>query len=470
MRTKNLRRVLLLFAVVALAICMAQTAVFAENTVSISNGVYENGSITVTGSINAKGAYMNILAIRTDNQNVQVSDYATNEELSEAIVFIDQVTADTDNFEKTWTFPVKDTVSGNYVVVFVSGTNASVQRLAIPLDGTTPPPVYENGTFALVPYTGGRSYYLAGTQEPAFTLTGDDAWKEQLDIKVYWQTVEERATIDKTAGTITMAVPQTVTTYTIKANNTSDNYPAFSQETTFKYVSAAGAEFAALPADLGVTVDKSDDSKYSFVVPANTSNVTFTATVDGVAVDGKSFDVEKGDEAKTVVITATAPQTLSKSYTVTVPAREASGEPAVSADAVTIIKEDGAVITNAYKKYIGTGHMIVTIDAADIDPDAQNVTVGGVEFYYVAKCNYFVGIVPVYADEAAIADAAVIADGASDLIEYGKDPIDGELGERIDNGDYIAVKKIALGKVNAPTDKQLLSADVADGVMDGLID
>ncbi|MBO4896969.1 MAG: hypothetical protein J5590_01565, partial [Clostridia bacterium] len=37
-------------------------------------------------------------------------------------------------------------------------------------------------------------------------------------------------------------------------------------------------------------------------------------------------------------------------------------------------------------------------------------------------------------------------------------------------GDYIAVKKIALGKVNAPTDKQLLSADVADGVMDGLID
>ncbi|MBO4897394.1 MAG: hypothetical protein J5590_03760, partial [Clostridia bacterium] len=467
MLTFNVSRKIFVFVlVIALLFCFAQTVVFAANTVNVKDGVYSNGIITVTGAITTKGAEMTMLAIRTNNPEVQLSDYATPEDLAEAVQYIDQVTADSDNFEKTWTFTLRDGGTGDYVVVFVSGTDTNVARLAIPLvsyDGTNGTVTFENGSDFV-------------DNAPVFVVAGgDDDWAGQLEAAVtdgYGDAVD--AYVDIAAGTVTMEALFEKTTYTLTIENTSDDYPPFTATKVFTLISEEGAaaavaieELNVLPANLGIKVDRGDDA-YIFTIPEDTENITYTVTVDGEVVAERPLVVNKAvDEDRTVVVTAVANGTdETKTYQARIPGKGADA-PEITEDDVNIITASGGV----YKRHLGAGNVIVTIAAGDIiDPSVETVTVGGVEFYYVAKCNYFVGVVSEYADKAAVLEDIDIADGASDVIEYGKDPINGELGERIDNGDYIAVKKIALGKVNAPTDKQLLSADVADGVMDGLID
>jgi hypothetical protein len=223
-----------------------------------------------------------------------------------------------------------------------------------------------------------------------------------------------------------------------------------------------------LPAHLGVTVDKGDDA-YTITLPEDTENVTFTATVDGVATEDNPFVVERAAEdgdSKTVVVTATANGTdVTKTYNVTVPAKGVVG-PVIAEDDVEINKGKGD--KGAYVKQKGTGYVIATIAAGDIDPTLNKVYVGGVEFYYVASRNYFVGIVPEYETKAALIADVEIADGASDTIKYGKDPA-ADQSKAITTTDFGIVKRIALAKVANPSDKELLASDVGNGVMDGEI-
>ncbi|MBO4896989.1 MAG: hypothetical protein J5590_01665 [Clostridia bacterium] len=472
-KSRNFKRALIVIAALALIICFAQTVVFAANTVNVKDGSYSNGTISVTGSIGTKGAEMTMLAVRTNNENVQLSDYETPDALAADVQYIDQVTATDDNFEKTWTFELRENTEGSYshVVVFVSGTDANTVSLAIPLDE-------KNGVNGTVTFANGSDFV---DNAPTFEAAGgDDNWKGQLEGTVKDASGNPvEATVDITAGTITMEAPFEKTSYTVTITNTSDDYPDFTASKTFTLISADGAaaaeaieELNALPADLGVNVDKGDDA-YTITIPDNTDNITYTVTVAGEEVTDRPVVVnraEEGGDTQVVTVKAAANGTDAvKTHSVNVPAKGVVGPAITEADVTIIADEEGETITDVYKKFIGKGNIIVTIAEGEIDPETQNVKVNGKDFYYVAKRNYFVGIVPA-ADKAAIIDAVEIGDGASDAIEYGKDPIEGDPGTRLDNGDWAAIKKISLNKVAHPTDKQLLASDVSDGVMDGVID
>ena len=132
-----------------------------------------------------------------------------------------------------------------------------------------------------------------------------------------------------------------------------------------------------------------------------------------------------------------------------------------------VLAEDDAPV---YEDIIDGDNVVLTIESDTIDPAAKKITVGGMELFYVAARDCFVGIVPKYESNAALLADVVISGEPSDTLVYGKDPINGEPDEPIDSADYMAVKRLALGKVANPTVKQILSADIGNGEMDGCID
>ncbi|MBO4898322.1 MAG: hypothetical protein J5590_08510, partial [Clostridia bacterium] len=175
-----------------------------------------------------------------------------------------------------------------------------------------------------------------------------------------------------------------------------------------------------------------------------------------------SFDVAGGvmdGKLKNADYIAVKRVALAKDDDLAINKNEQSTEPVV--EDVEIITADGGV----YNNYLDTDNVIVIISGY-IDPEIGNVTVGGIDLYYVESRDYFVGIVPAEyaADEDAVKAATVVADGASETIVYGKIP--GTEGA-INEDDVEMAKKLALRKIENPTAKQLLSFDVAGGVMDG---
>ena len=75
-KSRNFKRALAVITVLAMVICLAQTVVFASNTVDVKDGSYNGTEVSVTGSISTKGAEMTMLAVRTDDPNVALSSYA----------------------------------------------------------------------------------------------------------------------------------------------------------------------------------------------------------------------------------------------------------------------------------------------------------------------------------------------------------------------------------------------------------
>lgn len=446
-KSRKFRRALAVISAVALMICMAQTAVFADNTVDVYNGTYADGSVTVTGSINAKGAEMTMLAVRTDDENIELDSFATPEDLANAVMYIDQITATSDNFENTWPFALRDSVSGDFVVVFVSGTDANTAKIAIPLEEKSG----VNGTAEIA-----GTEFVGSLPDPLVVLTGgDDNWAGQLEIKAYDG--------DNEVDLATLEAPFEAKEYKVTVNNTSADYPAYSKEFTFSYISAAGDEFAKLPANLGVEVDKTtDENKYSFVVPEDTENIKYTVKVDGVDETNKSFDVEKSEVARTVVVTAKAEGSdAEKTYTVSVPA---IGEvaPAITSENVEIIN------SNAYS--LGKTLVAVTVGADVVDPATSSLTIGEDTIYYAPKKNTFYGVVnSALAPDAATAASNIVIgakeEGALDLyfgVTVEKAGKEAQAAQDFSN----ALKKYLKKPVDL-TEKQYIAIDVAAAKPDG---
>ena len=117
--------------------------------------------------------------------------------------------------------------------------------------------------------------------------------------------------------------------------------------------------------------------------------------------------------------------------------------------------------------------LVIVKTEAEVDISKESVKVGDVTLFYVNDKGYFVGIVPAYASAADAAAVAEIVATPSEVIRYGKASDAEDINDPYDSGDFAEVKKIALAKIAAPTDKQLISCDVCgdlDNEMDGAVD
>lgn len=460
-KTKKSMRALAFIITVMMIACLAPTVSFAANTVTMDDIVADGNSITVGGSIE-KGAELTMLAVRANAELTSLSGMS-DADLEKAIMYIDQVTMGDEKYTKT--FELRDSAEGNVITVFMGGTDAAMVYKSykmVAAAGT----VEINGTD-----------FVAGTTEPKLTAS-DETWFATLDKAIYVKGDEEKNSAGNVAadGTITIDTPSNEkTTYVVELTTpASSDYAAFTKTFEFTYITADGDKISKLPANLGVTVDKdSNAAKYTITVPADDNGIVYSATVDGADQDLtlRTFDVERpaddgNDETtlkKTVVVTATA-GTATKTYTIEV-LEQGAAAPAIKDTEITFIGED------VYDK---AGMVLVIVKTeAEVDISKESVKVGDVTLFYVKDKGYFVGIVPAYASAADAAAVAEIVATPSEVIRYGKASDAEDINDPYDSGDFAEVKKIALAKIAAPTDKQLISCDVCgdlDNEMDGAVD
>lgn len=460
-KTKKSMRALAFIITVMMIACLAPTVSFAANTVTMDDIVADGNSITVGGSIE-KGAELTMLAVRANTELTSLSGMS-DADLEKAIMYIDQVTMGDEKYTKT--FELRDSAEGNVITVFMGGTDAAMVYKSYKMI-TAAGTVEINGTD-----------FVAGTTEPKLTAS-DETWFATLDKAIYVKGDEEKNSAGNVAadGTITIDTPSNEkTTYVVELTTpASSDYAAFTKTFEFTYITADGDKISKLPANLGVTVDKdSDAAKYTITVPADDNGIVYSATVDGAVQDltSRTFDVERpaddgNDETtlkKTVVVTATA-GTATKTYTIEV-LEQGAAAPAIKDTEITFIGED------VYDK---AGMVLVIVKTeAEVDISKESVKVGDVTLFYVKDKGYFVGIVPAYASAADAAAVAEIVATPSEVIRYGKASDAEDINDPYDSGDFAEVKKIALAKIAAPTDKQLISCDVCgdlDNEMDGAVD
>lgn len=465
-KTKKSMRALAFIITVMMIACLAPTVSFEANTVTMDDIVADGNSITVGGSIE-KGAELTMLAVRANAKLTSLSDLSdmSDADLEKAIMYIDQVTMGDEKYTKT--FELRDSAEGNVITVFMGGTDAETvvyKSCKMPAAAGT---VTINGTD-----------FVAGTTEPKLTAS-DETWFATLDKAIYVKGDEEKNSAGNVAddGTITIDTPSNEkTTYVVELTTpASSDYAAFTKTFEFTYITADGDKISKLPANLGVTVDKdSDAAKYTITVPADDNGIVYSATVDGADQDltSRTFDVERpADDGnaettlkKTVVVTATA-GTATKTYTIKV-LEQGAAAPAIKAENVEI-----AVAKDAYKDQKGAGYSVIVIrpDADTVDPETQSIKVGDVTLFYVKKPDYYVGIVPVYNDAEAVATEATIETVASEKLVYGKAADASDITKPVSAVDFGGAKRIVLKKDKTPSDKRLLSADVANGAMDGKV-
>ena len=460
-KTKKSMRALAFIITVMMIACLAPTVSFAANTVTMDDIVADGNSITVGGSIE-KGAELTMLAVRANAELTSLSGMS-DADLEKAIMYIDQVTMGDEKYTKT--FELRDSAEGNVITVFMGGTDAAMVYKSYKMI-TAAGTVEINGTD-----------FVAGTTEPKLTAS-DETWFATLDKAIYVKGDEEKNSAGNVAadGTITIDTPSNEkTTYVVELTTpASSDYAAFTKTFEFTYITADGDKISKLPANLGVTVDKdSNAAKYTITVPADDNGIVYSATVDGADQDLtlRTFDVERpaddgNDETtlkKTVVVTATA-GTATKTYTIEV-LEQGAAAPAIKDTEITFIGED------VYDK---AGMVLVIVKTeAEVDISKESVKVGDVTLFYVKDKGYFVGIVPAYASAADAAAVAEIVATPSEVIRYGKASDAEDINDPYDSGDFDEVKKIALAKIAAPTDKQLISCDVCgdlDNEMDGAVD
>lgn len=460
-KTKKSMRALAFIITVMMIACLAPTVSFAANTVTMDDIVADGNSITVGGSIE-KGAELTMLAVRANAELTSLSGMS-DADLEKAIMYIDQVTMGDEKYTKT--FELRDSAEGNVITVFMGGTDAAMVYKSYKMI-TAAGTVEINGTD-----------FVADTTEPKLTAS-DETWFATLDKAIYVKGDEEKNSAGNVAadGTITIDTPSNEkTTYVVELTTpASSDYAAFTKTFEFSYITAEGDKISKLPANLGVTVDKdSNAAKYTITVPADDNGIVYSATVDGVAQDltSRTFDVERpADDGnaettlkKTVVVTATA-GTATKTYTIEV-LEQGAAAPAIKDTEITFIGED------VYDK---AGMVLVIVKTeAEVDISKESVKVGDVTLFYVKDKGYFVGIVPAYASAADAAAVAEIVATPSEVIRYGKASDAEDINDPYDSGDFAEVKKIALAKIAAPTDKQLISCDVCgdlDNEMDGAVD
>lgn len=460
-KTKKSMRALAFIITVMMIACLAPTVSFAANTVTMDDIVADGNSITVGGSIE-KGAELTMLAVRANAELTSLSGMS-DADLEKAIMYIDQVTMGDEKYTKT--FELRDSAEGNVITVFMGGTDAAMVYKSYKMI-TAAGTVEINGTD-----------FVAGTTEPKLTAS-DETWFATLDKAIYVKGDEEKNSAGNVAadGTITIDTPSNEkTTYVVELTTpASSDYAAFTKTFEFTYITADGDKISKLPANLGVTVDKdSNAAKYTITVPADDNGIVYSATVDGTVQDLtlRTFDVERpaddgNDETtlkKTVVVTATA-GTATKTYTIEV-LEQGAAAPAIKDTEITFIGED------VYDK---AGMVLVIVKTeAEVDISKESVKVGDVTLFYVKDKGYFVGIVPAYASAADAAAVAEIVATPSEVIRYGKASDAEDINDPYDSGDFAEVKKIALAKIAAPTDKQLISCDVCgdlDNEMDGAVD
>ena len=461
-KTKKSMRALAFIITVMMIACLAPTVSFAANTVTMDDIVADGNSITVGGSIE-KGAELTMLAVRANAELTSLSGMS-DADLEKAIMYIDQVTMGDEKYTKT--FELRDSAEGNVITVFMGGTDAAMVYKSYKMI-TAAGTVEINGTD-----------FVAGTTEPKLTAS-DETWFATLDKAIYVKGDEEKNSAGNVAadGTITIDTPSNEkTTYVVELTTpASSDYAAFTKTFEFSYITAEGDKISKLPANLGVTVDKdSNAAKYTITVPADDNGIVYSATVDGAAQDlitSRTFDVERpADDGnaettlkKTVVVTATA-GTATKTYTIEV-LEQGAAAPAIKDTEITFIGED------VYDK---AGMVLVIVKTeAEVDISKESVKVGDVTLFYVKDKGYFVGIVPAYASAADAAAVAEIVATPSEVIRYGKASDAEDINDPYDSGDFAEVKKIALAKIVAPTDKQLISCDVCgdlDNEMDGAVD
>lgn len=461
-KTKKSMRALAFIITVMMIACLAPTVSFAANTVTMDDIVADGNSITVGGSIE-KGAELTMLAVRANAELTSLSGMS-DADLEKAIMYIDQVTMGDEKYTKT--FELRDSAEGNVITVFMGGTDAAMVYKSYKMI-TAAGTVEINGTD-----------FVAGTTEPKLTAS-DETWFATLDKAIYVKGDEEKNSAGNVAadGTITIDTPSNEkTTYVVELTTpASSDYAAFTKTFEFSYITADGDKISKLPANLGVTVDKdSNAAKYTITVPADDNGIVYSATVDGAAQDlitSRTFDVERpADDGnaettlkKTVVVTATA-GTATKTYTIEV-LEQGAAAPAIKDTEITFIGED------VYDK---AGMVLVIVKTeAEVDISKESVKVGDVTLFYVKDKGYFVGIVPAYASAADAAAVAEIVATPSEVIRYGKASDAEDINDPYDSGDFAEVKKIALAKIAAPTDKQLISCDVCgdlDNEMDGAVD
>lgn len=460
-KTKKSMRALAFIITVMMIACLAPTVSFAANTVTMDDIVADGNSITVGGSIE-KGAELTMLAVRANAELTSLSGMS-DADLEKAIMYIDQVTMGDEKYTKT--FELRDSAEGNVITVFMGGTDAAMVYKSYKMI-TAAGTVEINGTD-----------FVAGTTEPKLTAS-DETWFATLDKAIYVKGDEEKNSAGNVAadGTITIDTPSNEkTTYVVELTTpASSDYAAFTKTFEFTYITADGDKISKLPANLGVTVDKdSNAAKYTITVPADDNGIVYSATVDGADQDLtlRTFDVERpaddgNDETtlkKTVVVTATA-GTATKTYTIEV-LEQGAAAPAIKDTEITFIGED------VYDK---AGMVLVIVKTeAEVDISKESVKVGDVTLFYVKDKGYFVGIVPAYASAADAAAVAEIVATPSEVIRYGKASDAEDINDPYYSGDFAEVKKIALAKIAAPTDKQLISCDVCgdlDNEMDGAVD
>ncbi len=460
-KTKKSMRALAFIITVMMIACLAPTVSFAANTVTMDDIVADGNSITVGGSIE-KGAELTMLAVRANAELTSLSGMS-DADLEKAIMYIDQVTMGDEKYTKT--FELRDSAEGNVITVFMGGTDAAMVYKSYKMI-TAAGTVEINGTD-----------FVASTTEPKLTAS-DETWFATLDKVVYVKGDDSKTPAGNIAadGTITIDTPSNEkTTYVVELTTPDgSDYAAFTKTFEFTYITADGDKISKLPANLGVTVDKdSNAAKYTITVPADDNGIVYSATVDGADQDLtlRTFDVERpaddgNDETtlkKTVVVTATA-GTATKTYTIEV-LEQGAAAPAIKDTEITFIGED------VYDK---AGMVLVIVKTeAEVDISKESVKVGDVTLFYVKDKGYFVGIVPAYASAADAAAVAEIVATPSEVIRYGKASDAEDINDPYDSGDFAEVKKIALAKIAAPTDKQLISCDVCgdlDNEMDGAVD
>lgn len=469
-KTKKSMRALAFIITVMMIACLAPTVSFAAvNTVTFekSDLSIDGNKVTVKASIN-KGAELTMLAVRANTELTSLSGMS-DAELENAIMYIDQVTMGDEDYTKT--FELRDTAAGNVITVFVGGTDAAM--------------VYQSDKVLTAVGTvtiNGTDFVEGAAEQPKLTISdSDDTWFATLGKVVYVKGDDLKTPAGNVAadGTITIDTPSNEkTTYVVELTTPDgSDYDPYTKTFEFTYITAEGDKISKLPANLGVTVDKDSVlTKYTITVPEDADGVVYTVTVDGANQDlttTRTFDVERpaddgNDETtlkKTVVVTATA-GTATKTYTIEV-LEQGAAAPAIKAENVEIV-----VAKDAYKAQKGEGYAVIIIrpDADTVDPKTQSIKVGGESLYYVEKPDYYVGVVSVYENETAVAEATTIEEATpSEKLVYGKAADASNIEKPVSAVDYGGAKRIVLKKDKTPSDKRLLSADVANGVMDGKI-
>lgn len=468
-KTKKSMRALAFIITVMMIACLAPTVSFAANHVKLEKPSFDGNKVTVKGSITTEGAELTMLAVR-DTVALTAEDLKakTDEWLESAIMYIDQVTSDGTGYEKT--FELRDSAVGNVITVFMSGTDAVELKsdyVEIPV------PKKANGTVSLE----NKTYVEGETVKFAFK-DGEGDWFKDLVanavIKCGDETVSD-ITINAEDGTLTLpAATNELKTYSITLSHADDDetYEPFAETYTFSYISKVQNAVNQATFDKAANVAAGED-KYTITLPAGVEidgyAIKYKAVQGEAELAGDPIEVarpEEGAENIEVKIIASAEGSDEKVVaTVIVPAKGAE-VPAIKAENVEIV-----VAKDAYKVQKGEGYSVIVIrpDADTVDPKTQSIKVGDVTLFYVEKPDYYVGIVPVYNDAEAVATEATIETVASEKLVYGKAAEASNIEKPISTVDYGGAKRIVLKKDKTPSDKRLLSADVANGVMDGKI-